>query len=135
MVRNTDGRSVIRIQLKPEVLGDVRMTITSENHHVAVRMITEHATTKDIIESQLHHLKAELDRQGLIVEKVDVLVDTGTNPEHNRQNFFHMFKNHGSAGNRGNGGGQGHHEGNPNPHGEPQQRSKPLDGEGFSYFA
>ena len=135
MVRNADGRSEIRIQLKPEVLGDVRMTITSENHHVAVRMITDHATTKDIIESQLHHLKAELDRQGLIVEKVDVLVDTGTNPDHNRQNFFHMFKNHGSAGNRGNGDGQGHHEGNPNPHGEPQQRSKPSDGEGFSYFA
>lgn len=135
MVRNADGRSEIRIQLKPEVLGDVRMTITSENHHVAVRMITEHATTKDIIESQLHHLKAELDRQGLIVEKVDVLVDTGTDPNHNRQNFFHMFKNHGSAGNRGDGDGQGRHEGNPNPHGEPQQRSKPSDGEGFSYFA
>jgi hypothetical protein len=136
VVRAADGRSEMRIQLKPDVLGDVRLSIVSENQHVSVRMIADQTATKDIIESQLHHLKAELDRQGLIVERVEVLVDTNADPGNQRDNFFHMFKHHGSASNRGErfGDDQNGHPGQ-DADDHPRQTPRRSDQQGLSYFA
>ena len=51
--RNVNGQSEMRIQLKPETLGEVRLSITSVNDKVAVQMIADRTATKDIIESQI----------------------------------------------------------------------------------
>ncbi len=71
-VRN--GQSEVRIALKPEHLGHVRMLIVTEAEQVSVRIFTDAAMTKDLIESHMQQLKNELEQQGLRVEKMDVLV-------------------------------------------------------------
>ena len=69
-IRSSNDRSEMRIQLKPDSLGDVRMSIVSEKDQMVVRMITDKAETKEILESQIHHLKTELDKQGLTVVRL-----------------------------------------------------------------
>jgi flagellar hook-length control protein FliK len=131
--RSSNDRSEMRIQLKPETLGDVRMSIVAEKNHLAVRMIADSAEVKHIIESQLHHLKAELDRQGLTVEKIDVMVSGDGDSTQNREQFSQMFKNNSFGSGRRESGGR---------HQEPQtqsdsshEREPDPSGDGISTFA
>ncbi|BBO79799.1 hypothetical protein DSCO28_03650 [Desulfosarcina ovata subsp. sediminis] len=101
MIRSTDTGSEVRVQLKPDFLGDVRMSIISENNQLSVKMITDQQTTKEILESQLHHLRAELDKQGLVVDKIEVMVNTNTDQNQNREQFFQMFRDHHAGNGRG----------------------------------
>lgn len=71
-VRN--GQSEVRIALKPDHLGHVRMLIATEAQQVSVRIFTDAVMTKDLIESHMQQLKNELEQQGLRVEQMDVLV-------------------------------------------------------------
>ncbi len=64
----------INIDLKPDFLGRVRMQITTENQQVTVRILTELATVRDMIEIGLPQLKSELQSQGLQVERLEVAV-------------------------------------------------------------
>jgi flagellar hook-length control protein FliK len=93
-LRSVNDRSEVRIQLKPDALGDVRMSIVSEKNHLVVQMIADKSETKDIIESQIHHLKTELDKQGLTVNRIEVMISADTNQQDSRGQFFQMFKNH-----------------------------------------
>ncbi|BBO88296.1 flagellar hook-length control protein FliK [Desulfosarcina ovata] len=104
MVRSTDTGSEVRVQLKPDSLGDVRMSIISENNQLSVKMITDQHTTKEILESQLNHLRAELDKQGLVVDKIEVMVNTNTDQNQNREQFFQMFRDQQTGNGRGNAG-------------------------------
>ncbi len=69
-----DNQGEIHIDLKPELLGRVRLQITAENQQVAVRIITELPTVRDLIETGLTQLKSELQSQGLQVERLEVAV-------------------------------------------------------------
>jgi len=64
----------INIDLKPDFLGRVRMQILTENQQVTVRILTELATVRDMIETGLNQLKSELQSQGLQVERLEVAV-------------------------------------------------------------
>ncbi|MDL2275752.1 flagellar hook-length control protein FliK [Desulfosarcina sp. OttesenSCG-928-G10] len=91
VIRSTSERSEVRIQLKPEFLGDVRMAITSENSQLSIKLLTDQIVTKEILESQMHHLRAEFDRQGLVVNKIEVSVQTENDPRlDDRSSFFQM---------------------------------------------
>ncbi len=69
-----NGQQEARIDLKPDFLGHVRLQIISENHQVTVKILAEHGFVKDMIENNLHQLKADLQQQGLEVDKVEVSV-------------------------------------------------------------
>jgi flagellar hook-length control protein FliK len=69
-----NGQQEARIELKPDFLGHVRLQIISENHQVTVKILAEHGFVKDMIENNLHQLKADLQQQGLEVDKVEVSV-------------------------------------------------------------
>jgi len=71
-LRNDQGE--INIDLKPDFLGRVRMQILTENQQVTVRIVTELAAVRDMIESGLNQLKSELQSQGLQVERLEVAV-------------------------------------------------------------
>jgi len=73
-----NGRSLIKINLKPESLGHLRIQISTENNQVAVRIITEVPMVKEMIESNLNQLRTDLQNQGLEIEKFDVHVDHGS---------------------------------------------------------
>lgn len=73
-VQLRSGQGEINIDLKPDFLGRVRMQILTENQQVAVRIVTELAAVRDMIETGLNQLKSELQSQGLQVERLEVAV-------------------------------------------------------------
>jgi flagellar hook-length control protein FliK len=69
-----NGQHEAKIDLKPEFLGHVRLQVTTENHQVTVRVLTEFGFVKDMVENNIHQLKADLQQQGLNVDKLEVAV-------------------------------------------------------------
>ena len=69
-----NGKTQARVELKPEFLGSVRMQITTENHLVRVRILTELPVVKEMIENNISQLKMDLQSHGLAIDKIDVSV-------------------------------------------------------------
>ena len=129
--QSADGRSEMRIQLKPETLGDVRMHVVAEKDQLVVQMIADKSETKEIIESQIHHLRAELDKQGLMVGKIEVLINAGNDQQDSREQFFQMFKNNSD----GSGKRQGSAKQESAPHHQhSEEKDADSGGDGINYF-
>ncbi|MEJ2101332.1 MAG: flagellar hook-length control protein FliK, partial [Desulfobacterales bacterium] len=73
LLMNNDQHEV-RIELKPEFLGHIRMQIVTENHQVAIKIVAEFPLAKDMLESNLNQLKAQLQAQGLAIDELEVSV-------------------------------------------------------------
>jgi flagellar hook-length control protein FliK len=132
-MRSIHGRSEIQIRLKPEFLGNVQMNIATDKTQVVVRILTDQPAVKEIIETHLHHLKAELQNQGLTIDKFEVIVNPDTDQQHSRDQFAQMFKNNSFQ----NGRRQARE---PNPEtlsrgGDPVPDDDPPNREGINYFA
>ena len=69
-----NGQHEVIIVLKSDFLGHLRMLVISENQKVTVRILVENGFVKDLIESNLHQLKADLQHQGLEVGKLEVRI-------------------------------------------------------------
>jgi hypothetical protein len=69
-----DGQNEMRIDLKPEHLGQVRLQVVTDNQQVSVRIVTELAVVRDLIEAQLGQLKSDLQQHGLQVDRLEVSV-------------------------------------------------------------
>ena len=82
-VRN--GQHEAKIDLKPEFLGHVRMQVITENHQVTVKILTEFGFVKDMVENNIHQLKADLQQQGLNVDKLEVAVSSDSDEYKNPQ--------------------------------------------------
>jgi flagellar hook-length control protein FliK len=76
-----NGRQEAKMALHPESLGHLKIRISTENHQVTVRFMAETAAAKDLIEHNLHQLKADFQSQGLEVQKFEVSLsqDSGRN--------------------------------------------------------
>ena len=70
----SNGQNEVRIDLKPEFLGQIRLQIVTDSQQVAVRIIAENPFVKDMLESNLNQLKADLQAQGLKVDELEVSV-------------------------------------------------------------
>lgn len=92
-LRSVQGRSEIQIRLKPDFLGNVQMNIAADKEQLVVRMITDHPVVKDVVEANLHHLKTELQHQGLTIDRFEVTVNPDAGQQQNREQFAQMFKN------------------------------------------
>jgi flagellar hook-length control protein FliK len=75
----------MRIDLKPEFLGHVRLQIVTDNQQVTVRILTELSMVRDMIESNIQQLKSDLQQQGLQVERVEVAVSDDPRQHPGRQ--------------------------------------------------
>ena len=73
LLMNNDQHEV-RLELKPEFLGHIRMQIVTENQQVAVKIVAELPFVKDMLESNLNQLKAQLQAQGLAIDELEVSV-------------------------------------------------------------
>ncbi|MEJ2729223.1 MAG: flagellar hook-length control protein FliK [Deltaproteobacteria bacterium] len=69
-----NGQHEIQLHLKPDYLGHIRMQIVSEGHHVGIKIAAEFPFVKDMLESNLHQLKADLQAQGLNIDELEVSV-------------------------------------------------------------
>jgi flagellar hook-length control protein FliK len=88
-----NGLHEARIDLKPDFLGHIRMQVISDHHQVTVRILAEHGFVKDMIESNVHQLKVDLQQQGLEVDKLEVSVsrdpeDSGNSKDKMAQSKF-----------------------------------------------
>jgi flagellar hook-length control protein FliK len=85
--RLRNGQSEVRIDLKPDSLGHVRLQIVTENHQVTLRIMAESHAAKHLIDSGIGQLKADLQAQGLRVDELEVSVATDFN-DFNRHSAF-----------------------------------------------
>ena len=93
VIQVKDGQHEARIDLKPEFLGHVRMQVITANQQVTVKILTEFGFVKDMIENNIQQLKAELQQQGLEVDKVDVSVSRDSQGnKHPQENMGHAGK-------------------------------------------
>lgn len=69
-----NGQHEIQLHLKPDYLGHIRMQIVSEGHQIAIKIAAEFPFVKDMLESNLHQLRAGLQAQGLNIDQLEVSV-------------------------------------------------------------
>jgi flagellar hook-length control protein FliK len=73
-----NGQQEFRIELKPELLGQIKVQVSTENHQVTIRILTELPLAKEIIENNVHQLKADLQGHGLEIDKFEVSLSQGS---------------------------------------------------------
>ncbi|NNF99215.1 MAG: hypothetical protein HKM93_07540 [Desulfobacteraceae bacterium] len=64
----------MQIKLKPDFLGNIRLTISTDQQQVMVRVFTDVPMVKDMLVQNLAQLQMELQQHGLEVDKFDVRV-------------------------------------------------------------
>lgn len=70
------GMDQLEMQLHPETLGTVQIQITSQGGEITAQFKVTNETVKAVIESQLIELKESLKNQGVVVEAVEVSVES-----------------------------------------------------------
>ena len=73
-VNVTADTSTMEIQLTPESLGKLNLTVVAKDGNITASITAQNDTVKAIIESQLIQLKEALNNQGLKVTEVEVTV-------------------------------------------------------------
>ena len=91
-LRKFRNQSELQVRLKPDFLGKVKMTVSTKNEQVAVRIVTDQTMVKESIGNNLHQLKAELQNQGLNIDKFEVIVNPDSEQQSGREQFSQMFK-------------------------------------------
>jgi flagellar hook-length control protein FliK len=72
-----DGRGEIRIQLKPESLGNLEIRAESTSNGVVARIFAESSSVKHYLENNLQTLQQNLQDQGLRIDRIQVAVQDG----------------------------------------------------------
>ena len=67
----------IRIQLRPEHLGEVSLRVAMQNGIVVAQFVAESQRVKEIIESNFNQLRDALEQQGINVAEIEVSVSQG----------------------------------------------------------
>ena len=95
VIQVREGQHEARIDLKPDFMGHVRMQVITENQQVTVKILTEFGFVKDLIENNIQQLKADLQNQGLEVDKLDVSVSRDSHDnKHRQENAEHARNMH-----------------------------------------
>jgi flagellar hook-length control protein FliK len=132
-LRLNGGQSEMRIQLKPEHLGQVRLNISTDQHQVVVKVVAELPAVKELLETNLPQLRSELQGQGLEIDKFDVSVGGDAESQNKGQQTW---------GQRGSGGRKGafaqagreHQDQAADAESRPQPPASPA-AKGVDYFA
>ncbi len=72
-----NGRAEARIDLKPESLGHLKLHVSTDHGQVTLRILTDSVWVRDMIESNISHLKNELQQHNLQIDRLDVSVSGG----------------------------------------------------------
>lgn len=73
-----EGKSGIRIQLKPENLGRLEIKAETAGSGIIARITAESDSVKNYLENNLHVLRQALRDQGLKVDQIDITVNDGS---------------------------------------------------------
>jgi len=94
------GQSEMKMMLKPEFLGQVRMQVLTENQHVMVKIIVETQVVKEVIENNLGQLKGDLQSHGLEVDKFDVMTSHDSHRDGQNPRHLHSYRSGSKTGDR-----------------------------------
>lgn len=72
IVQLTDDKTTMELQLSPGNLGKVAISITAEQGMVKGQFVVENQAVKEMLETNLIQLKAQLEEQGIKVDKIEV---------------------------------------------------------------
>lgn len=86
------GETEIRIQLRPESLGEVKLAIRMEGDIVAARIQVENQQVKQIVESNLQSLRDALSEQNLQAGSFEVNVGNGWGRQPDQPSGNHVYK-------------------------------------------
>ncbi|MDT3699247.1 MAG: flagellar hook-length control protein FliK [Thermincola sp.] len=92
------GTTKLQIQLKPDFLGKMNLSITSENGLVTAKFNTESYRVKEVIEANLNTLKDSLAQQGIKVDQLVVNVNTQKDYSGHQQQNPQYYRNSGRQG-------------------------------------
>ncbi|MBI5590605.1 MAG: flagellar hook-length control protein FliK [Deltaproteobacteria bacterium] len=91
------GQSELRIDLKPESLGHLRLHVLMDHQQVTVKILAENTQVKEMIERQASLIRNELQHQGIKVDavNVDMLMSGGTDfaSSHHEETAFKQARN------------------------------------------
>ncbi len=74
MILRNDGQGELRLILKPESLGQVRIRLSMNNNRIEGRIIVENSTVKDMFDSNLAHLSQAFEKEGFSSASLEVAV-------------------------------------------------------------
>jgi flagellar hook-length control protein FliK len=78
LIIRTGDSGQIRLNLKPEELGSVRVFLDMKEGHIAGRIIVENSSVRDVFEQNLQHLNRAFQEGGITIDNLDVTVaDSG----------------------------------------------------------
>ena len=84
----------MKISLKPESLGHIKLGVLTDNNHVIIKIMAESAYVKEIIENNLNQLKNVLSNHGMEIDKLDVLVSDNSDQYDRKNNSNEFIKMH-----------------------------------------
>ncbi|MGM9570618.1 MAG: flagellar hook-length control protein FliK, partial [bacterium] len=87
------GQTEMRMQLKPENLGEVQMKVVVEDGKLNAHFLTSTATAKEALEANVQQLKQSLQEQGVRVEKIAVLLSSGDLQFNQKQQDESLYQN------------------------------------------
>lgn len=73
--KSTDDLKEVELQLHPESLGNVNVTVASKAGNVTAQIIAQNETVKAALESQMIQLKESFEEHGITVEAIEVTVE------------------------------------------------------------
>jgi flagellar hook-length control protein FliK len=92
-----NGEQRITIRLVPESLGEMHIEVHSTKDSLTVRLVTENAMVREVMESSAHQLREALKQEGIDVRNITVTDDGGSA----RQSFYQRDANASRHGERG----------------------------------
>jgi flagellar hook-length control protein FliK len=134
-LRLSNGQNEIRIQLKPEHLGQVRLNISTDQHQVMVKVVAELPVVKELLETNLPQLRSELQGQGLEIDKFDVSVGGDAETQNKEQQTWGQRRSNGRGGTFAQAEEEHQDQDAASDNNPRQQKIKDAVTEGVDYFA
>lgn len=85
-------QTTMELQLNPEHLGKVNLTISSKEGAVTAHFVVQNELAKEAVEGQMITLKETLDQQGIKVENIEVTVASYTFDQNNPSDEANQMK-------------------------------------------
>ncbi|MDR2820577.1 MAG: flagellar hook-length control protein FliK [Desulfovibrio sp.] len=82
-----DGATRMSLRLNPEELGAVTLILTLRNGEVSARILSDKNETAEMLNSQLENIRANLEQQGVKVDKLEVQLNGDQRQNDPRQNL------------------------------------------------
>lgn len=85
-----EDKSVVRIKLKPEILGELVLKVEVENGKVVAKALVDNYKTKEILETNVYQLKEGLEEKGLDIKTFEINVGIDENYDKERNSDFNF---------------------------------------------